>query len=115
MAPRTIQVLVAATLASAGCAAKQTIPLDCIPQEVRVYVDGRLLEEHPDALELSAEDPHKLYFKREGHEPQLIVLDSLTDAEGNPRLSPDEVCVKLVRVGLGRELTIEAEEDAIGD
>ena len=113
MTPRIVHVLLA--LASAGCAAKQTIPLDCIPEEVLVYVDGRLLEERPDALELSAGEPHKLYFKREGHESQLVVLDSHIDAEGKPQLSPADVCVKLVPVGVGRELTIEADEDAASD
>ena len=94
-----------------GCAAKQAIPLDCVSEDVVVYVDGRLLEENPDVLELSADEPHKLYFKRPGHDSQLIVLESQTDEQGKPQLSPGEVCVRLVPVGLARELTIEVEED----
>jgi hypothetical protein len=96
---------------SLGCATKQAIPLDCVSEDVVVYVDGRLLEENPDVLELSADEPHKLYFKRPGHDPQLIVLESQTDEQGKPRLSPGAVCVQLVPVGLARELTIELEED----
>ena len=93
-----------------GCAARQTVPLDCVTEEVVVYVDGQLLEEHPDALELRVDEPHKLYFKRPGHEPELVVLDSVTGDDGRPRLEPSNVCVELVPIGLERELTIEAED-----
>jgi len=95
----------------AGCAAKQAIPLDCVTQEVVVYVDGRLLAEHPELLELRADQPHKLYFKRPGYEPQLVVLDSREDADGRPRLEPRDVCAELRPIGLDRELTIEAEDE----
>ena len=71
---------------------------------------GQLLEEHPDALELRVDEPHKLYFKRPGHEPELVVLDSVTGDDGRPRLEPSNVCVELVPIGLERELTIEAED-----
>ena len=77
-----------------------------------VYVDGRLLEEHADVLELSVNEPHKLYFKRPGHEPQLIVLDSRASEDGRAELTPADVCVELIPVGLGRELTIEIDPDA---
>lgn len=107
------RVAIAAALAGSGCASTQTVPLECLSEEVRVYVDGRLLEQNPDALELDTDEPHKLYFKREGHEPQLVVLESVVDAEGKARLSPADVCVELVPVGLARELTIEAEEEAL--
>lgn len=95
-----------------GCAAKQAIPLHCIPEEVVVYVDGELLEEHPDVLELSVNEPHKLYFTRPGHEPQLIVLHSRASEDGRAELTPADVCVELTPVGLGRELTIEIDPDA---
>ena len=94
-----------------GCAAKQPIPLDCVTQEVVVYVDGELLAKNPDVLELRADEPHKLYFKRPGHEPQLVVLDSTTGPDGKPQLSPANVCVALKPIGLERELTIEAGDD----
>lgn len=95
-----------------GCAAKQRIPLPCATEEVVVYVDGELLEENPDILELRTDQPHKVYFKRPGREPVLVVLESVTGPDGEVRLSPDDVCVELVPVGLDRELTIEAGEDA---
>ncbi len=81
-------------------------------EEVVVYVDGRLLKEHPDVLELSVNEPHKLYFMRPGHEPQLIVLDSRPSDDGRAELTPADVCIELTPVGLGRELTIEIDPDA---
>lgn len=99
-------------LAVAGCATKQRIPLECVAEEVQIYVDGRLLEGQPDAIDLPVDEPHKLYFKREGHEPQLVVLRPGEAADGTAQLEPRDVCVELVPVGLGRRLTIEAEEEA---
>jgi len=110
LAPSLLRCAFPAALLALGCAAKQQVPLDCITEEVVVYVDGKLLEEHPDALQLRADEPHKIYFKRPGHEPELVVLDTTTGADGKPQLSPANVCIELVPIGLGRELTIEAED-----
>jgi hypothetical protein len=93
-----------------GCATTQEVPLGCVAEEVQVYVDGRLLEGRPESIDLSVGDPHKLYFKRPGHEPQLVVLESREGPDGSLRLEPADVCVELIPVGLGRELVIEAEE-----
>lgn len=113
MPVRLVCLAIAGVLAL-GCAARQQFPLsECVTEEMVVYVDGRLLAENPDVLELRADEPHKLYFKRPGHEPVLVVLESRPDHDGRPRLEPADVCVELVPVGLERELTIEAEEDAI--
>lgn len=97
-------------LAVWGCATTQEVPLGCVAEHVQVYVDGRLLEERPEAIDLSVGDPHKLYFKREGHEPQLVVLEPRETPDGSLRLEPADVCRELIPVGLGRELVIEAEE-----
>jgi hypothetical protein len=113
--PGSAALAIAATAVAAllaGCATKQAVPLHCVTEEVVVYVDGRLLAEDPDLLELSADEPHKLYFKRPGYEPQLVVLDPRADADGHPVLEPRDVCAELRPIGLDRELTIETEEDA---
>lgn len=95
-----------------ACAPKQRIPLDaCVSEEVVVYVDGRLLEKSPDALELRSDEPHKLFIKRPGEPPHLVVLESTPDGEGRPRLEPADPCRDVVAVGLDRELTIEVDED----
>jgi hypothetical protein len=104
-----------ATLALAtlqACAPKQRIPLDqCVSEKVVVYVDGRLLEGSPADLELRADEPHKLYIKRPGEPPSLVVLEPKQDGGGAPRLEPADPCKELVAVGLDRELTIEVDED----
>jgi len=104
-----IRLLLAAAALALGCTTTQKVPLDCLTGEVVVYVDGRVLEQTPDALELSADEPHKIYFKRPGHEPQLIVLETRLGDDGTPELSPANVCVELVPVS--REITVEVEED----
>lgn len=103
--------LLAAAALAIGCASTQTIPLDCMSEEMVIYVDGRMLEEH-GALELRADEPHKLYFKHPGHEPQLIVLEPREGMDGGYVLEPANVCVELRAVGLDRELTVEVEDDA---
>lgn len=107
---------VGTALASAllpGCAAKQSVPLECVAEEVEIYVDGRLLEERVDELRLPVDEPHKLYFKRPGHEPQLVVLEPSQDPDGRLRLEPADVCVELVPIGLDRKLTIELDEEGV--
>ena len=105
--------LVAGTTSAIGsaCAAKQRVPLDCVPEEVTVYVDQRALEELPETLELRSDRPHKIFLKGPGYEPQLIVLEPRRGEDGKSTLHPDRICVELVRVGVDRQLTLEIEED----
>lgn len=110
---RLRKLLIAALgLMPLACATTQEIPLGCVEEEVQIFVDGRLLEGDPRSVSLRADRPHKLFFKREGEPPQLVVLEPGTGPDGEPRLVPSDPCVHLVPVGLGRELTIEVEEDA---
>jgi hypothetical protein len=102
---------VAALAIGLACAAKQRVPLDCVPDEVTVYVDQRALEEPPESLELRSDRPHKIYLKGPGYEPQLVVLEPRRDATGRTTLQPDRVCVELVPVGVDRQLRLEIEED----
>ncbi|HVH19445.1 MAG TPA: hypothetical protein VNF72_14180 [Myxococcota bacterium] len=95
-----------------ACAPKQRIPLEeCVNEKVVVYVDGRMLEVSPAALELRSDQPHKLYIKRPGEPPYLVVLEPTPDGEGRPRLEPADPCKEIVAVGVGRELTIEVDEE----
>ena len=111
MRKRALVRLAIPVVLAVGCAAKQRIPLDCVTEEVVIYVDGKVLAENPDALELRADEPHKVFFKRPGHEPELVVLESTLDADGRARLEPADVCVELVPIGVERELTIEAGDE----
>jgi hypothetical protein len=95
-----------------ACAPKQRIPLEaCVSEEMVVYVDGRLLEKGPAGLELRSDEPHKLYIKRPGEPPHLVVLETTVDGEGRARLEPADPCREIVARGLDRELTIEVEDD----
>ena len=113
---RTLVLAATAALAAAACAPKQRIPLDaCVTDKVVVYVDGRLLESDPASLELRSDEPHKLYIKRPGEPPRLVVLESTPDRDGRLRLEPADPCSEVVAVGEGRELTIEVDDKAAGD
>jgi hypothetical protein len=100
---------------SVACAPKQRVPLDCVPEEVTIYVDQEALEDRPESIELSTNRPHKIYLKGPGYEPRLIVLEPGEDENGEPTLSPEQVCVKLIRVDVDRELTLEAEQSGEPD
>jgi hypothetical protein len=107
-----IAFVVVATLAiGIACAAKQRVPLDCVPEEVTVFVDQRALDELPETLELRSDRPHKIFLKGPGYEPQLIVLEPRRGDDGTSKLHPDRICVELVRVGVDRQLELEIEED----
>ena len=111
MSTRDALPIALAGLALAGCVAStQRVALDCIPERAEIFVDGRLLEQPADELFLRTDEPHKIYVKGPGYTPQLVVIDSLRDAEGRPQLDRDRVCVELVPVGQRRELELEAEE-----
>jgi hypothetical protein len=107
---------VAALAALCACAPKQRIPLDaCVTEKVVVYVDGRLLESDPASLELRSDEPHKLYIKRPGEPPRLVVLDPAPDRDGRLRLEPADPCSEVVAVGEDRKLTIEVDDGAAGE
>jgi hypothetical protein len=99
-----------------GCASTQVVPIECVPEQATFYVDGRLLEGSPDELVLRTDEAHKIYVKSPGYEPQLVVLNSSPNAEGELELSPRSLCIEPVPIGMDRELRIEGEDDeASGD
>ena len=95
-------------LISGACAPKQKIRLDCVPQEVTIYVDKEPLPSVPDSINLRADRSHILFFKGGGYLPALVVLDSEESEEG-PVLSPRDVCFELDLIERSRELRIEVE------
>ena len=104
---------IAAAAVLVACAPKQKIPLDCVPEEVVIYVDGNRLDEMPSVLELRSDQPHTLYFKGSDFAPELVVLTS-EEVEGKAKLSPAEVCVKPRYIGVKRELKMEIDH-AVSD
>ena len=104
----SLALFISLALFAAGCAAKQTIPLDCVPKDVTIFVDKKPLDNVPDAIELRTDRPHTLFFRGEGYEPAMLVLESV-DGEHGPALAPSDVCVELHFVERTRNVEVEIE------
>lgn len=104
----SLALFISLALFAAGCAAKQTIPLDCVPKDVTIYVDKKPLESVPNEIDLRADRPHTLFFRGEGYEPTMLVLESVDSGQG-PTLTPGNVCVELNFVERNRDVEIEIE------
>ncbi len=101
--------IVLALLAVGACAHKQTVRLDCVPKDVTIYLDKVPLDRVPDSIDLRTDQPHVLFFKGEGYEPTMVVLDIEETADG-PALSPRDLCFELNLARRSRKLEIEIEE-----
>jgi hypothetical protein len=104
--------LLVATLVATGCvSSSQRVRIECVPEQVQVYVDGRLLEDDEFEVSLRKDEPHKIFVKGAGYEPQLVVLEPRVDADGNQTLGSDAVCVEVVPLGMKRDLELHMEHD----
>jgi len=92
----------------AGCAPLQVVPLDVGPGAVEVFVDGARAEGAPSELELRADRDHKIYLKRAGYVPELVVLESRR-VEGRDRLEPAIVRARLAPRRGEREVEVRDE------
>ncbi|MEZ4216602.1 MAG: hypothetical protein R3E88_09000 [Myxococcota bacterium] len=90
----------------------QVVPLDVGPGAVEVYVDGARAEGAPRELELRADRDHKVFVKRDGYTPALVVLETRR-VDGRDALAPDAVRVRLRPRAGEREVEIR-DEDATG-
>ncbi len=93
-------------LAFFACAPKQRVPLDLGPAPVELFVDGERAEELPPELELRSDRDHKIFVKRPGYIPELVVLEA-REVDGRDGLVPDRVHVRLQPVVGDREIRIE--------
>ncbi|MEE3330228.1 MAG: hypothetical protein VX246_05110 [Myxococcota bacterium] len=111
---RRLALLASAVLLAAqpGCAPKQRIPLDVGPGPVLVFIDGELVLETPEEVELRADRDHKVFVKREGYTPQMVVLET-SELDGRDRLQPARVDVRLERRLGQREVEVDAEEEPV--
>jgi hypothetical protein len=96
-------------LAISGCAHTQTFQLDCVPRGVTVYLDKAPLDGTPESIDLRTDRPHVLFFKGEGYESMMVVLETEETPDG-PALSPRDVCSEFNLVKRSRKLEIEVEE-----
>lgn len=94
-----------------GCAPTQMVPVSIQPVPVTLFIDGELYPDGaPDQLELRADRPHLLFFKKQGYRAEQVLLRSIRE-EGGPRLEPDRVEVRLSpESSKRRELKIELDE-----
>lgn len=104
-----------ALLFGLGCAPVQVVPLSVEPTPGSLHVDGRAVSPVPDHVELRADRDHKLYFKRDGYRPELVILRS-QDGEAGPRLEPARVQARLQPLSPGaRDVQIEREGEREGE
>jgi hypothetical protein len=104
-------VLLAAGVAT-GCASTQSVQIRCVPREVKVYVDGRLLE--GDRAELRTDRPHKIYAKGTGYQPRLVVIEPQVDERGRSEFRDEDLCIEVVPVGMDRQLELDVEGSDAG-
>ncbi len=93
-----------------GCASTQKVSLECVPSDVKVFVDGRELEGRPSELELSKDEAHTVYFKGGGYRTQMVVLES-GEVDGEVRLSPADLCQEVVFAEMKPDVVVELEEE----
>lgn len=113
MSTRRIQLRAAAlafVVGLSGCAAKQPIAIDCVPEEVVIYIDGEKIHGVPAEVSLRTDRPHTLFFKGPGIEPELVVLRQTTVA-GRAALEPALVCVEPRYKQVRRQLEVEIAPD----
>jgi hypothetical protein len=100
--------IVAGVMTMLGCVPTQIVPLELRPAPLTIFVDGEELEDgSPVQLELRADRPHVLFFKKEGYRSEQLILESRVVA-GKPQLEPERVRVHLAPiVSTGRSLKME--------
>lgn len=85
------------------------MPLDCVPREVVLYLDGERIEPVPQSLELRSDRAHQLMFRSEAYETQYVWVEPV-QSEGGPALAPANLCEELRFVQVERSVDIELEE-----
>jgi len=104
--PGLLLALGVAILSAPGCVSRQRVPLDLGPAPVELFVDGERAEEIPPEIELRADRDHKLFVKRAGFVPELVVLET-HEIDGRDALVPGEVRVRLHPAVGSRDIEIE--------
>ncbi len=109
---RLFAALVAAAGAAAfGCATRQSVSLECVPKDVQVYVDGRLLKGSPKTVKLAKDEPHTVFVKGGRYDPQMVVFESL-ERDGRAVLDPIDLCSRVNFVEMQPDVKFEVEPDA---
>jgi len=104
-------LVAAAGTAAFGCAASQRVSLECVPKDVMVFVDGRLIEGSPKTVKLAKDQPHTVFLKGGRYQPQMVVFGS-RQRDGKPVLDPVDLCSRVVFFEMEPEVKVEVEPDA---
>jgi hypothetical protein len=108
----SVALFTAIGAASIGCAARQSVSLACVPKNVSIYVDGRLIDGAPDAVKLSKDEPHAIFLKGGGYQSQMLVFES-RERDGEPELEPADLCSRVKFIEMQPEVKIELDPGAV--
>ncbi len=104
----------ALTLVAATCAPYQNVGIDSRPTEAEVFVDGYLIGQTPTRVPIGTLSDHKVYLKKEGYRPELVILTLQKPVDRINFLTPPDIFVTLVPLddtSIDSDLSIELEED----
>jgi len=110
-------LLAALAAASAGlaCAHYQFVGVETDPPGAQIYLDGHVVGKTPLQLEVTRDQAHMVYLKREGYRPEPVPLELHEAQDGIDFLTPADV-VKRLAPGqssdpeLERKLKIEIDQ-----
>ncbi len=102
-------VLIAAT-----CPPYQNVGINSTPSEAQIFVDGDLVGLTPAQISVGTLDDHKVYLKKEGYRPELVVLFLHRPTDQINFLTPPDVHVTLTPLSnssLDSDVTVEIEAE----
>jgi hypothetical protein len=101
-------------LIAATCPPYQNVGINSSPSEAQIFVDGELVGLTPAQMPVGTLDDHKVYLKKEGYRPELVVLLLHRPTDQINFLTPPDVFVTLTPMSdssLDSDVTIEVEEE----
>ena len=87
-------VLACATL---SCAKFQSLDVVSDPPGAEIYVDGELVGTTPMKLRVDRLEHHKVFLKKAGYRPELVILELHPEPDGVDYLTPPDVRARLQR------------------
>lgn len=93
-------LLLVAALTASSCLscppAFQRVNVRTEPAGADIFLDGDLVKKKtPAGLEMSTLQDHKVYLKKEGYRPELVVVERKRTKDGVVYLSPPDISVAL--------------------
>lgn len=96
---RALRALVTASLGivlqGATCAPYQNVSVHSTPAAAQVFVDGDFIGVTPQRLAIGTLSDHKVFLKKDGYRPELVVLTLHRPTDGINFLTPPDVYVTL--------------------